>query len=60
MYAFINTASPSAPPGTGWFSFPWGPSVTAYTKPHLPFTNQVGLLKGRGLIIDDESEAEHP
>jgi abortive infection bacteriophage resistance protein len=32
--------------------------VTAYTKPHLPFTDQVGLLKSRGLVIDDEAEAE--
>jgi abortive infection bacteriophage resistance protein len=40
-----NTASPSAPQGTGWFSFPWGTSVTAYTKPHLAFADQVRLLK---------------
>ena len=33
--------------------------MTAYTKPHLPFADQVGLLKNRGLIIDDEAEAQH-
>jgi abortive infection bacteriophage resistance protein len=33
--------------------------VTTYTKPHLAFADQVGLLKSRGLIIDDEAEAEH-
>jgi abortive infection bacteriophage resistance protein len=33
--------------------------VTAYTKPHLAFADQVRLLKSRGLIIDDEAEAEH-
>ncbi|TDW17957.1 Abi family protein [Kribbella kalugense] len=32
--------------------------MTAYTKPHLAFADQVGLLKSRGLIIDDETEAE--
>jgi hypothetical protein len=32
--------------------------VTVYTKPHLAFADQVGLLKSRGLIIDDEAEAE--
>ncbi|WP_327638708.1 Abi family protein [Kribbella sp. NBC_00482] len=33
--------------------------MTTYTKPHLAFADQVGLLKSRGLIIDDEAEAEH-
>jgi abortive infection bacteriophage resistance protein len=33
--------------------------LTAYTKPHLSFADQVTLLKSRGLIIDDEAEAEH-
>lgn len=33
--------------------------MTVYTKPHLAFTDQVGLLKSRGLIIEDEAEAEH-
>lgn len=33
--------------------------MIAYTKPHLPFTAQVELLKSRGLIIDDEAQAEH-
>lgn len=32
--------------------------MTAYTKPHLSFADQVRLLKSRGLIIDDEAEAE--
>lgn len=32
--------------------------MTTYTKPHLSFADQVGLLKSRGLIIDDEAEAE--
>ena len=32
--------------------------MTVYTKPHLSFADQVGLLKSRGLIIDDEAEAE--
>ncbi|TCO24550.1 abortive infection bacteriophage resistance protein [Kribbella steppae] len=33
--------------------------MTRYTKPHLSFADQVSLLKSRGLIIDDEAEAEH-
>lgn len=33
--------------------------MAIYTKPHLAFTEQVSLLKSRGLIIDDEAEAEH-
>ncbi|MEV5960485.1 Abi family protein [Kribbella sp. NPDC051952] len=33
--------------------------MTTYTKPHLTFTDQVRLLKSRGLLIDDEAEAEH-
>jgi abortive infection bacteriophage resistance protein len=33
--------------------------VTAYTKPHLAFADQLDLLKSRGLIVDDETEAEH-
>jgi abortive infection bacteriophage resistance protein len=33
--------------------------VTAYTKPHLSFADQVSLLRSRGLIIDDEAQAEH-
>lgn len=33
--------------------------MTAYTKPHLTFADQLRLLKSRGLIIDDEAEAEH-
>jgi abortive infection bacteriophage resistance protein len=32
--------------------------VTVYTKPHLAFTDQLGLLKSRGLIIHDEADAE--
>lgn len=32
--------------------------MTTYTKPHLAFADQVRLLKSRGLIIDDEAEAE--
>jgi abortive infection bacteriophage resistance protein len=32
--------------------------MTAYAKPHLAFADQVRLLKSRGLIIDDEAEAE--
>ncbi|MFC6158185.1 Abi family protein [Kribbella jiaozuonensis] len=32
--------------------------MTVYFKPHLTFADQVGLLKSRGLIIDDEAEAE--
>ena len=33
--------------------------MTAYTKPHLAFADQVSLLKSRGLIVDNEPEAEH-
>jgi abortive infection bacteriophage resistance protein len=33
--------------------------VTVYTKPHLAFADQVSLLKSRGLIVEDEAEAEH-
>ncbi|WP_371405928.1 Abi family protein [Kribbella sp. NBC_00662] len=32
--------------------------MTVYTKPHLSFAGQVELLKSRGLIVDDEAEAE--
>jgi abortive infection bacteriophage resistance protein len=33
--------------------------VAVYTKPHLAFVDQVSLLKSRGLIIENEAEAEH-
>ncbi|GAA1602452.1 Abi family protein [Kribbella hippodromi] len=33
--------------------------MTVYTKPHLTFTDQVALLKSRGLVITNEAEAEH-
>jgi abortive infection bacteriophage resistance protein len=33
--------------------------MTAYTKPHLAFADQVSLLKSRGLVVDDEAEVEH-
>jgi abortive infection bacteriophage resistance protein len=33
--------------------------VTVYIKPHLAFADQVSLLKSRGMIVEDEAEAEH-
>ncbi|MDX2972393.1 Abi family protein [Kribbella solani] len=33
--------------------------MTVYAKPHLTFTDQVQLLKSRGLVIADEAEAAH-
>ncbi len=32
--------------------------MTTYNKPHLTFTDQVRLLKGRGLLVEDEQEAK--
>ncbi|GAA1591301.1 MULTISPECIES: Abi family protein [Kribbella] len=33
--------------------------MATYAKPHLAFADQVQLLKSRGLVIDDDAEAEH-
>lgn len=32
--------------------------MPSYTKPHLAFADQIRLLRSRGLLIDDEAEAE--
>jgi hypothetical protein len=53
----LNVASPSARQGTGWFSR--SGAVTVYTRPHLSFSQQIDLLKGRGLAIGDRDEAAY-
>jgi abortive infection bacteriophage resistance protein len=58
MYIGDQHGQPLCLAGTGWFSFTWGSFVSSYTKPHLTFADQLRLLKSRGMVIDDEAEAE--
>ena len=57
MYSCSQHGQPLCLTARAGFLF-LGDPVTAYTKPHLAFADQVRLLKSRGLIIDDEAEAE--